>query len=57
MGPVVQTAITWHQNNHFADNSYHGGWRFLAFTQSLDLSFGTWQHTWDQDAGSTLSTS
>jgi hypothetical protein len=57
MGPVVQTAITWHQNNHFADNSYHGGWRFLAFTQSPDLSFGTWQHTWDQDTGSTLSTS
>jgi hypothetical protein len=57
MGPAVQTAITWHQGNHFADNSYHGEWRFLAFTQSPDLSFATWQGTWDQDGGSTISPS
>ncbi|MGH9092806.1 MAG: right-handed parallel beta-helix repeat-containing protein, partial [Acidimicrobiales bacterium] len=53
-GPVVQTAITWHQGNHFQDNSYHGTWSFVAFTQSPDLAFATWQHTWAQDAGSTL---
>ncbi len=56
-GPVIQTAITWHQGNQFAGNSYHGGWRFVAFTQSPDLSFATWQRTWDQDGGSTISAS
>jgi hypothetical protein len=56
-GTVVQTAVTWHQDNHFQDNSYHGTWSFLAFTQSPDLPFATWQHTWHQDTGSTLTPS
>jgi len=55
-GYVIEQAITTTQNNHFSDNVYRGPWHFMVHDQSQVVGFSTWQHTWSQDAGSTLST-
>jgi hypothetical protein len=54
-GDVVPDAIATGQNNHFADNVYHGPWSFEIRQEGTIVNFATWQHTWNQDAGSSIS--
>jgi hypothetical protein len=55
MGAVVEDNITYNQNNHFANNTYVGPWRFEAHEQNNLVSFSTWRAApYNQDAGSTL---
>ncbi len=54
-GDVVPDAISKTQNNHYADNAYHGPWNFEIRQQGTFVPFATWQSTWGQDAGSTTS--
>jgi hypothetical protein len=54
-GDVVPDAIAKTQNNHYADNAYHGPWNFEVREQGQIVNFASWQHTWSQDAGSTTS--
>jgi Right handed beta helix region len=56
-GSVVEDAITRTQGNQFAGNRYVGPWQFMVHDQSQIVSFSTWQHTWGQDADSTLTSS
>ncbi|MDP9074541.1 MAG: right-handed parallel beta-helix repeat-containing protein [Actinomycetota bacterium] len=50
---VVQDAITYHQNNRFAANSYVGDWVFTAYETGRSLTFAEWQAApYGQDAGS-----
>ena len=53
---VIEQDITHTQNDHFADNTYHGPWRFMVHDQSQVVPLSTWQKTWVQDLASTLST-
>jgi parallel beta-helix repeat protein len=54
-GNVIENAITFNQNNHFANNQYTGPWRFMVRRQGGIVSFGTWQASpHSQDAGSTI---
>ena len=54
LGNVVPTAITTQQNNHFANNTYLGTWKFIWPGVPL-LTFTQWQGSpFSQDAGSTL---
>ncbi len=53
-GRVVQHAITFNQNNRFANNRYSGDWRFAAYEPGRLLNLATWQASpYGQDAGST----
>jgi len=49
---AVQDAIVYRQNNHFADNSYRGPWRFTAYETGNTKSLAEWQATYHQDLGS-----
>jgi hypothetical protein len=52
---TVEDAITFHQNNVFAHNTYVGPWRVMAHDQGTQLSLSTWQAApYNQDAGSTM---
>ena len=51
---MIQDAITFSQNNRFANNTYIGDWRFTARETSNFVSFATWQGTYGQDGGSSL---
>jgi hypothetical protein len=54
-GTVVEKHITFDQNNHFADNTYRGPWRFMVLEQGHVVSWGTWKSgPYHQDADSTL---
>ncbi len=54
MGDVIQTAITYNQNNHFSNNTYIGDWRFRPLTESATTIFAIWQGSpYSQDVGST----
>ena len=54
-GTVIEDAITFHQNNAFANNAYFGPWGFTAYDQSQKMGFETWQAApYNQDAGSTM---
>ncbi len=55
MGNVIQTAITFNQNNHFSNNTYLGDWDFRVFGQSDTYNFAFWQlPPYSQDVGSTI---
>ena len=55
MGTFVEDNITFHQNNHFTNNTYKGPWRFEIHEQNHHVSFSTWKASpYGQDAGSTL---
>ncbi|MGH7729044.1 MAG: right-handed parallel beta-helix repeat-containing protein [Vulcanimicrobiaceae bacterium] len=55
MGTVIEDAITFHQNNVFADNTYLGPWEFMAHDQATLLTPAQWQAApYNQDAGSTF---
>jgi hypothetical protein len=55
MGTVVEDNITLHQNNHFANNTYIGPWRFEIHEQNHLVPFTTWKTApYNQDPGSTL---
>ena len=55
MAVFVEDNITFHQNNHFTNNTYKGPWRFDIHEQSDFVPFSTWQASpYNQDAGSTL---
>ncbi|HKR81608.1 MAG TPA: right-handed parallel beta-helix repeat-containing protein [Candidatus Saccharimonadales bacterium] len=53
-GTVVEDAITYKQNNTFANNTYLGSWEFLPYEQGSPKTFAQWQASpYNQDAGST----
>jgi len=56
LGDFVMDNITYHQNNHFTNNTYQGPWRFEIHEQNSGLvSFAAWQASpYNQDSGSTL---
>ncbi|MFN2606336.1 MAG: right-handed parallel beta-helix repeat-containing protein [Acidimicrobiales bacterium] len=55
-GKVIEDAVTYSQNNQFANNSYFGTWQFVAHDTAHMYSFAAWQAApFDQDGGSTLS--
>lgn len=55
MGDVIQQAITFDQDNLFADNTYIGDWFFKLKSQSTVYNFAIWQNApFGQDAGSTF---
>jgi hypothetical protein len=57
-GPVIEKAITFHQNNAFSDNTYSGPWEFMAYDQSRVLTFWQWRSApYRQDKGSLYSRS
>ncbi len=52
---VVQDAITFGQNNRFANNRYQGDWHFNAYEPGRILEMATWQAPpYSQDSGSSL---
>jgi Right handed beta helix region len=52
---VIENAITFHQNNLFADNTYEGPWEFMAHDQTRLLHKRAWRAApYNQDAGSTF---
>jgi hypothetical protein len=54
-GTTVQSAITYQQNNHFANNTYTGDWQFVPLQPGGTVSFSSWQAgPTNQDSGSTL---
>jgi hypothetical protein len=54
-GDVISNAITFQQNNVFANNQYTGPWQFMAFDQGTVVDASTWQaDPYDQDLGSTF---
>jgi hypothetical protein len=64
-GATIPLAMSDQQNNHFANNTYHGGLGFMAFNQGDAVSWTQWSHGFvdgssgdtfnPQDAGSTFS--
>jgi Right handed beta helix region len=55
MGTIVEDNVTYHQNNHFSNNTYKGPWLFEIHEQNKHVSFSTWKASpYEQDAGSTL---
>ncbi len=53
-GPVIERAITFNQNDVFANNAYVGPWAFVAHDQSRVLTFPQWRRApYRQDRGST----
>jgi hypothetical protein len=52
---VIENAISFHQNNVFAHNTYTGGWEFMLMDQSGIVNLATWQAApAHQDIGSTM---
>ena len=52
---VVQDAITFGQNNRFANNRYQGDWHFNAYETGRILDLAAWQAApYHQDAGSSI---
>ena len=54
LGNVVQDAVTYRQNNTFANNDYVGDWKFTPYVNANFQSFDTWQSSYFQDVGSTF---
>lgn len=53
-GPLVEKAITFHQDDSFSNNAYTGPWEFMAHDQSRVLTFAQWhRRPYRQDRGST----
>ena len=58
LATFVEDNITFHQNNHFSNNTYKGPWRFEIHEQNNLVSFSTWKTPpYNQDPNSTLSSS
>ena len=56
LATYVEDNITFHQNNHFINNTYHGPWRFEIHEQNNLVTFSTWKTSpYNQDPNSTLS--
>ena len=56
LATYVEDNITFHQNNHFTNNTYKGPWRFEIHEQNNLVTFSTWKTTpYNQDPNSTLS--
>lgn len=54
-GETIENAITFHQNNVFANNTYKGPWQFMAHDQGNLLKRHAWRtKPYKQDAGSTF---
>ena len=54
MDETVEDAITLHQGNVFANNTYVGPWAFMAHDQGTVLDFAAWRAApYNQDMGST----
>jgi hypothetical protein len=54
-GTSVENHITFDQNNHFAQNVYHGPWRYMVLAQDNVVRWAAWRSgPYHQDAGSTL---
>lgn len=54
-GRVIQDAITFKQNNKWADNTYVGPWKFVGWEPGNYLTWDQWRSgQYNQDAGSTL---
>lgn len=52
---AVQEAITFHQDNHWRNNTYVGPWSFVAYDASRALTIEQWQaKPYLQDQGSTF---
>lgn len=41
-GYSIPQAITWYQNNHFANNQYSGSWNFVAWYQGNKTTASQW---------------
>jgi Right handed beta helix region len=55
-GAAVEKHITLQQNNHFADNTYTGPWRFMIMSEGNVVSWSTWRSApYSQDRGSSSS--
>lgn len=53
-GPVIEKAITFHQNDVFSENTYTGPWEYMAHDQSRVLTFQEWRRApYRQDRGNT----
>jgi hypothetical protein len=53
-GTVVENNITFHQNNHFEENTYTGPWQFVVQSQGNAVGWSQWRAApYGQDAGST----
>jgi hypothetical protein len=48
-GTVVEEAITFHQDNLFANNTYVGPWRFMAHELGSQVTWEQWRTTYEQD--------
>jgi hypothetical protein len=53
LGTTVEDHII-NQNNRFSNNRYAGYWSWQVHEMNNVVPFGTWQSTYGQDAGSTL---
>ena len=52
-GAAVEKHITLQQNNHFADNTYNGPWRFMIMSEGNVVSWSAWRGApYRQDQGS-----
>ncbi len=51
---TVQDAITFHQNNVFANNRYAGDWGYMAYDLASVHDFQEWHSAFGQDRGSTV---
>eukprot|EP01133_Synstelium_polycarpum_P008151 gene8151-9571_t len=53
-GNTIQLAVTFNQNNKFANNSYTGPWAFLTKSSDNNIPYGFWHAApYNQDVGST----
>jgi hypothetical protein len=43
MADIVPTAIAFHQNNKFSNNTYNGPWCFMGWEQGTSVDFKQWQ--------------
>src|SRR5207237_471031 len=56
LGDTISQAITFDQNNVWANNTYVGDYRWMPFDTGHNLSFAQWQASpYGQDVGSTFS--
>jgi hypothetical protein len=51
-GTIVENNITFHQDNHFTDNTYNGPWRYMVWSNGKTASWSYWRSHFHQDAGS-----
>jgi Right handed beta helix region len=55
LGNLVPDNLTYHQNNHFQSNRYHGPWQFMIWEQGTTVSWNGWRAgPYQEDAGSTM---